>query len=221
MALTHSPFVRTPDSIAPKNKNEKGPRYFEDMVAYMDQIAGKIVEKADELGIRENTMIMFTSDNGTHLAIQSEMKDQVVRGGKGTSTDVGTHVPFIVNWLRSSPAGKICDDLIDFTDFFPTLAQIAGAEIPETLTIDGKSFLPQLKGEKATPREWILCHYDPRWGVWKPCRFVQNKRWKLYDDGRLFDLQADLLEKSPIRDGQDGEVPQIRRKFQRILDKMK
>lgn len=221
MALTHSPFVRTPDSIAPKNKNEKGPRYFEDMVAYMDQIAGKIVEKADELGIRENTMIMFTSDNGTHLAIQSEMKDQVVRGGKGTSTDAGTHVPFIVNWLRSSPAGKICDDLIDFTDFFPTLAQIAGAEIPETLTIDGKSFLPQLKGEKATPREWILCHYDPRWGVWKPCRFVQNKRWKLYDDGRLFDLQADLLEKSPIRDGQDGEVPQIRRKFQRILDKMK
>lgn len=221
MVLTHSPFVRTPDSVTPRNKKGKSPRYFGDMVAYTDHIVGKIVEKADEIGIRENTVILFTSDNGTHVSVRSEMKDRVVRGGKGTPTDAGTHVPFIVNWPGSSPVGKICDDLIDFTDFFPTLAQIAGAEIPENLTMDGISFLPQLKGEKATPREWVFCHYDPRWQFWKPCRFVRDKRWKLYDDGRLYDLQKDILEKFPIRDEKDKEISKIRTRLQKILDKMK
>ena len=221
MVLTHSPFVRTPDSIAPKDQEGKNPRYFADMVAYTDQIVGKIVEKADELGIRENTVILFTSDNGTHVAIQSEMKDRVVKGGKGTPTDAGTHVPFIVNWVGFAPEGKICDDLIDFTDFLPTLAQIAGTNIPENLTIDGKSFLPQLKGEKATPREWVLCHYDPRWQHWKPCRFVRDKRWKLYDDGRLFDLETDLLEQSPVQNDTDKEIQKIRKRLQQVLDKMK
>ncbi len=219
MVLTHSPFVRTPNSNLSEARDTKSPRFFADMVAYTDHIVGKIVEKADELGIRENTVILFTSDNGTHVSIRSEMKDRIIRGGKGTPTDAGTHVPFIVNWPGSSPAGKICNDLIDFTDFFPTLAQIAGAEIPENLTMDGISFLPQLKGKKATPREWVLCHYDPRWQFWKPCRFVRDKRWKLYDDGRLFDLQKDILEKSPVRDDKNKEITEIRRRLQQVLIK--
>jgi arylsulfatase A-like enzyme len=221
MVLTHSPFVHTPNSILSEDKKGKNPRFFADMVAYTDQIVGKIVEKADELGIRENTVILFTSDNGTHVSIRSKMKDREVRGGKGTPTDAGTHVPFIVNWPGSSPAGKICKDLIDFTDFFPTLAQIADAKIPAKLTVDGISFLPQLKGKKATPREWVFCHYDPRWQFFTPCRFVRDKRWKLYDDGRLFDLKTDLLEQSPVRDDQDKEIPNIRKRLQQILDKMK
>lgn len=221
MVLTHNPFLPTPASITPENRTEKHPKYFADMVAYMDQIIGKIADKADELGIRKNTVILFTGDNGTNLAIHSKMKDRTVRGGKGTPTDAGTHVPFIANWLGTSPEGRICDDLIDFTDFFPTLAQIAGAAVPENLPVDGRSFLPQIKGRQGIPREWIFCHNDPRWGVWKPCRFVRDKRWKLYDDGRLFDMQADLLERSPIRDSQDRKILAVCRRLQRILDKMK
>lgn len=221
MALTHNPFVSTPDSVMPENRNKAALKYFADMVAYMDKIIRKILQKVDELGIRENTMILFTGDNGTNLAVESRMKDRTVRGGKGTPTDAGTHVPLIVNWLGTSPSGRVCDDLIDFSDFFPTLAQISGAEIPGNLTIDGRSFLPQLKGEKGTPREWVFCHYEPRWSIWKPCRFVRDKRWKLYGDGRLFDLLADPLEKSPIGDSQDKEIMAIRRKFLQILDRMK
>ena len=221
MALTHDPFVPTPDSVTAENRNKIGLKYFADMVAYMDKIIGKIVRKVDELGIRENTVILFSGDNGMNLAIESNLRDRAVHGGKGTPTDAGTHVPFIVNWLGTSPPGKVCDDLIDFSDFFPTLARIAGAEIPGNLTVDGRSFLPQIKGEQGTPREWIFCHYDPRWSIWKPCRFVRDKRWKLYGDGRLFDLQADPLEKSPIGDSQDKEIVAIRRKFQQILARMK
>ncbi|MDH4257864.1 MAG: sulfatase-like hydrolase/transferase, partial [Candidatus Aminicenantes bacterium] len=221
MALTHDPFVPTPDSVTAENRNKIGLKYFADMVAYMDKIIGKIVRKVDELGIRENTVILFSGDNGMNLAIESNLRDRAVHGGKGTPTDAGTHVPFIVNWLGTSPPGKVCDDLIDFSDFFPTLARIARAEIPGNLTVDGRSFLPQIKGEQGTPREWIFCHYDPRWSIWKPCRFVRDKRWKLYGDGRLFDLQADPLEKSPIGDSQDKEIVAIRRKFQQILARMK
>jgi arylsulfatase A-like enzyme len=221
MVLTHRPFVSTPDSAEANNIKKNNPKYFEAMVAHMDKIVGKIVQKADELGIRKNTVILFTSDNGTHRAIKTEMQGCTVIGGKGTSTDAGTHVPLIANWLGTSPKGKICDDLIDFSDFFPTLAQVADAEIPENLTVDGKSFLPQIKGERAAPREWIFCHYDPRWSVWKSCRFVRDKRWKLYDDGRLYDLHTDPLEKSPIRNSRDKEIVAVRRKLQRVLDGIK
>jgi arylsulfatase A len=221
MALTHAPFVPTPDSVTPENRNKIGLKYFADMVAYMDKIIGKIVRKVDELGIRENTVILFTGDNGTNLAIESRMQERTVHGGKGTPTDAGTHVPLIVNWLGTSPSGRECDVLIDFSDFFPTLAQVSGAEIPGNLTVDGRSFLPQIKGEEGIPREWVFCHYEPRWSIWKPCRFVRDKRWKLYGDGRLFDLRADPLEKSPLGDSRDKELVAIRRKFQQILDRMK
>lgn len=221
MVLTHSPFVPTPDSAKPGDKKKNNPEYFADTVGCMDKIIGKIVRKVDELGIRENTLIMFIGDNGTHRSIETKMLKRIVRGGKGTPADAGTHVPFIVNWRGTSLSGKESDDLIDFSDFFPTLAQLARVEIPENLTIDGQSFLSQIKGEKGVPREWIFCHYDPHWGKWKPSRYVRNKRWKLYDDGRLFDLFADPLEKTPIRERRDEKMPVIRRKLQRILDEMK
>ncbi len=221
MVLTHGPFVPTPDSSEAINLKKSNPKHFKAMVAHLDKIVGKIVQKTDELGIRKNTVILFTSDNGTHRAIRTEMQSRTVTGGKGTPTDAGTHVPLIANWLGTSPKGKICDDLIDFSDFLPTLAQVSRAEIPENLTVDGKSFLPQIKGERTTPREWVFCHYDPRWGNWKPCRFVRNKRWKLYDDGRLYDLHTDPLEKSPPMNNQNNEIVAVRRRLQRILDKIK
>ncbi len=221
MVLTHNPFVPPPDSAEAKSIKKSNPKYFADMVAYMDKIVGKIVHKADELGIRKNTVILFTSDNGTHRKIKTEMKGRTVRGGKGTPTDAGTHVPLIANWLGTSPKGKICGDLIDFSDFFPTFAQLAGTEAPENLTVDRKSFLTQIKGERASPREWVFCHYDPRWSNWKPCRFVRDKRWKLYDDGRLYDLHADPIERSPLSDNRDTKIAAVRRRLQRVLDKMK
>ena len=114
-----------------------------------------------------------------------------MKGDKGNTTTLGTHVPLIVNWPGTAAKGKVCDDLIDFTDVLPTLAAAAGAELPKGVTLDGRSFLPQVKGEKGDPREWIFCHYEPRHGKNdRKVRYAQEHRYKLYQDGRMYDLDS-------------------------------
>ena len=219
MALVHAPFVATPDSAdwaQPEHRRDK--KYFADMVAYMDKVVGRIVGKLDERGIRENTLILFTGDNGTGRAITSQMPGRTIKGGKSLTIDTGTHVPLIANWKGSAPAGKVCDDLVDFSDFLPTLAEAAGAALPENVTIDGRSFLPQLRGQKGNPKQWLLCHYVSQSSRGFK-RFVRDKRWKLYHTGELFDVQADPLEQSPIPQGGGGEqAAEARKRFQAVLD---
>jgi len=219
MALVHSPFVPTPDSPEwTEGKDRPNKKHFADMVAYMDKIVGSLVAKLDELGLRDNTLILFTGDNGTGRGIQSRLGDRIVAGGKGQTTDAGTHVPFVANWKAAMPAGKVCDDLIDFTDFLPTLAEAARTNLPPGLTVDGRSFLPQLRGRKGNPREWIFCHYFRNAGD-SPKRFARDKRWKLYQSGALFDLSIDTLEERPIRADQDSAEAAIARKRLRpVLD---
>ena len=96
------------------------------------------------------------------------------------------------------PAGSVCDDLVDFSDFLPTLVEFAGAEPEPGAVLDGRSFLPQLQGEPGTPREWLYCYYNPRPGKadWPEVRYVQDARFKLYGDGRLYDLVDDPLEEA-------------------------
>lgn len=227
MALTHPPFNPTPHSedwnSGDRLRNDR--KYFKDMVEYMDVIVGRIVSKIDELGLRENTLILFYSDNGTLRGVKSTVGGSEVEGGKGLATDAGTRVPLIANWKGVAPGGRVLDDLVDSTDFMPTIAGMAGARFPEGVTIDGKSFLPQLRGEKGNPREWVLVHHDPRPGWDKDgytlVRFARDQRFKLYSDGKLYDVPADLLERSPIPPGQGGpEAEAARKKLQAVLDTM-
>lgn len=223
MTLVHSPFVPTPDSRDwTKNVHKNNKKYFADMVAYMDKIAGRIVRKLDELGLRDSTLILFTGDNGTSKGIKSRLGDRIIKGGKGDTTDAGTHVPLIANWKGTTPAGKVCRDLIGFTDFVPTLAELTGTSALVGMVIDGHSFLPQIRGQKGKPRDWIFCHYNPKWGKWKLKRFARDKRWKLYANGQLFDVQAYPLEASPVMPGQGGaEAAAAKKRLQAILDSMK
>ena len=227
MALTHAPFAPTPDTDEWKKgitKNNK--KHFADMVAYMDKIIGQIVGKLDEVGVREKTLIMFTGDNGTPRGIASQMKDgSTIAGGKGMTTDAGTHVALVANWKGKIQSGKVCSDLVDFSDIVPTIAEAAGATV--SWDIDGRSFLPQLRGKRGNPREWIYIWYrrnpgDPLF------RFARDKRWKLYDSGKypragkLFDVSADVLEENPIGPGAGGkEAAVARKKLQTVLDSMK
>ncbi|MHC4647973.1 MAG: sulfatase/phosphatase domain-containing protein, partial [Planctomycetota bacterium] len=86
--------------------------------------------------------------------IISKVGDKTVIGGKGRLTDAGTKVPLIANWPGTTPVGKVCDDLIDFSDFMPTFAELAGATPPKDRVIDGVSFASQLMGKRGNPREW-------------------------------------------------------------------
>ncbi|MBC8469599.1 MAG: sulfatase-like hydrolase/transferase [Planctomycetes bacterium] len=219
MAIVHNPFVPTPDSQdweQEKQKNDN--KYFADMVTYMDKIVGRIVARVDELGLSDNTLVIFTGDNGTNKDIKSKMSDgQIIKGDKGNTTDAGTRVPLIARWPGEVPAGKVCGDLVDFSDFVPTFAEMTGASPPEGMIIDGQSFLPQLRGKQGKPRKWIFCHYDPKWlGRKEAVRFVRDKRWKLYGNGNLFDVPTDTMEQNPNPSG--PEAASARKQLQDVLD---
>ena len=223
MILTHDPFVPTPDSnFRDEEKYKNNPIFFKDMVEYTDKIVGRIIDKLEQSNLRENTLIIFIGDNGTHKSITTQMGDSEIQGDKGKTTSAGTHVPMITSWKKFKSAESTCEDLIDFTDFLPTLLEAAGQKNDNIPHKDGQSFLPQIKGLPGKPRKWIFCDYDPKWGKRPKKRYTQTKRWKLYENGGFYDLEKDPLEQNPIPGEElSSKITDIKNRLQLVLDKMK
>jgi arylsulfatase A len=158
--LPHFPWEPTPDSRdqtyrTPHSEHKGDPKYYPDMVAYLDKQIGRILRSLDDLRIADNTIVIFLADNGTDKDLVNTWGDgKKISGGKGTMTDRGTHVPLIVRWPGRIKAASTCDDLVDFSDLLPTLCALAGAPLPQA-QIHGRSFAPQLFGQPGQPREWI------------------------------------------------------------------
>ena len=206
MTLPHGPFVETPDTIGTEGNSKRSRQErFAGMVAYMDRKVGQIVSALDKLGLRENTLVVFTGDNGTCKKITTMMGKHVVKGGKGLMTDTGTHVPLVASWGGQAAKGAVCEHLIDLSDMLPTFVEAAGAQVPEDHFLDGRSFLPQIRGEKSNPRDWVFLQVDDN-------QAVRTHRWKLFANGKLFDIQNDPLERSPIRSDQDSKESKAVRK---------
>jgi len=156
-------------------------------------------------------------ENGKDIEepIYSQANGQPFIGGKGKLSDTGTRVPLIANRPGTTPAGGVCDDLVDFSDFMPTFAELASGELPKERVIDGTSFVPQLKGQKGDPRKWAYCQ-------WSDEAWVRTGRYKLYRDGCLFDIDNDRLEKSPIRvDCDTQETSRARKELLPVFSKLK
>ncbi len=223
MILTHDPFQPTPDSTDwdPKAVGEnvrRDVRHFADMVAFMDKMIGRLDAKLAELGIRDDTLLLFLGDNGTHSSVTSRFRGTDFRGGKGTTTRRGTHVPLIASWPGVVREGRVCADLVSTTDFLPTLCGAAGIAIPET--VDGVSFLPQLRGEAGQPREWLYAWYSPRQRLDLTVReFTFDRDYKLYRDGRFFDLRSDPFEEAPLTGALTSEQSEGRSRLQAALDR--
>ncbi|WP_230254271.1 sulfatase-like hydrolase/transferase [Rhodopirellula halodulae] len=204
MALVHCPFCPTPDSKSwdPESlgsKTYKGqPEHFGDMVAYVDKIVGRIDQHLRDLGIRENTLLLFTGDNGTDTPIVTQTRFGEVVGAKGEMVDAGNHVTCIARWPDQIDAGRVTSQIVDFSDFLPTMCEVAGARVPEELPIDGISFLPVLRGEEGKGREAMFMWYERNGRPKKAREFARNQRYKLYGDGEFFDVQEDRNEKSPL-----------------------
>lgn len=201
MCLVHDPFQPTPEQANFQEYTIQGlnhEAYFDDMMTYMDNIIGRIVKHLETLGIRDNTLIIFTGDNGTDQDVVSLMDGKIVRGGKGMPIDRGTHVPLIASWPSYDQEGLTSDNLVDFTDILPTLMEAAGTPIPESFLTDGRSFLPQLQGDDATAREWIFCDYNSGKPQFPVARYAQDYQYKLYGDGYLYDYVADPEEQQAI-----------------------
>ncbi|MHC4876893.1 MAG: sulfatase-like hydrolase/transferase [Planctomycetota bacterium] len=213
MILVHNPFLPTPDSQSRQSKDKQ--QNFEDMVAYMDKLVGRIVDHTKELGIADNTLILFTGDNGTNKAIKSQLGGRTIRGGKGKTTDSGTREPLVAWWPGTIKPGQVTDQLVEFSDFLPTFQALAAASIPDGL--DGISFAPLLKGEDGPAREWMYCFYHPRPERGQAKRFVRDQRWKLYGDGTFFDVAADVDELSPLK---TSVAPEAHARLKAALESM-
>lgn len=153
LCLTHIPFTSTP---AEPNVTEKYDCH-KAMVRYMDFTVGKMVKALDELGLRKNTIIIYTTDNGTTPEITGRMNGRSVQGGKAKTTENGICEPFVVNCPGLVPSGKITDALGDLTDILPTCAEIAGATLPGNFIFDGMSLADLILGRSdESPRKWIM-----------------------------------------------------------------
>ena len=227
MVLVHNPFVKTPDTIgndprtqaankAPKDKDLQKENFVA-MVEYMDKIVGRLVEKVQAIGQEENTVILFTADNGTNRSITSRWHGQDIKGGKGGMKDMGTHVPLVASWPGKSPTGVVSDDLVDFTDIYPTLADAAGVARGEGDPFDGRSILPQLRGQTGYPRDWVFLHYQPYWGA-QPGQFARTQNYKLYRDGGFFHVPDDLEELKDLdRDSLSADAVSRKDVLQKVL----
>ncbi len=229
MVLVHEPFVPTPAheqwSLL-EDPYQADTAYFKDMVGYADQIVGQIVASLDEKDLLENTVLIFTGDNGTHPTVYTRTKSGTIRGGKGNTTDAGTRVPLIVHYPEGKQRGTVYEPLIEFSDFYPTLADIAGksdlSQVDSYGPVDGRSFFPVLTGSSHAPRETVFVHYDPRWGMNVNRfrnQFVRTLDYKLYADGRFIHLSKDVLEQWPISpDSLSGSETGVYLKLQQELD---
>jgi arylsulfatase A len=222
MVLVHEPFVPTPDSRDWANKDlryRNDTVYFRDMVEYTDKIVGEIAGRLKELKLDDNTILIFTGDNGTHFTILTDTEQGTVRGAKGNTIDHGIHVPLIAYWPEKIKKGLVFDPLIEFSDFFPTFADIAG--VPAD--VDGKSFFPLLSGGDYIPRQTAFVHYDPRWGArvnQYRNQFVMTDQYKLYQDGKFFDHSNDVLEERPLdKDSLKGKALEIRAGLEKELSR--
>jgi len=223
MILPHSPFVPTPDSPEWENpymryKNDTA--YFADMIAYLDKIVGQLEATLKEKNVWENTLFIFTADNGTHRSIYSSTVNRNIRGAKGETINDGNHVPMVISWPQKIKRGKVFHGIIDFADILPTLADVAEID-PSSYYTDGKSFLNVLKGEnQSTGKDETFIHYTPRWG--SPSsnnqhnRWVMNGEYKLYRDGRFYNTEKDPLEKEQKTKLEENEK-KIKAKFEAIL----
>ena len=207
MSHCHGPIVRTPDSKGGVGKD----RLYADNIAYMDKLVGKLVAELDRLGLRENTLIIFTGDNGTARFGTNTVNGRELSGRKGSMLEGGARVPLIASWPAATPRGKVLNDLVDFSDFFATFADLGGAKLPEGVKIDGHSFAPQLRGEKGLPREWAFVQLGQRW-------YVRDQNYKLTESGVFFDLKnAPFVEKLVAADSTDEAAITSRRHLQEAL----
>jgi len=193
-------------------------------VECIDWAAGVIFFELQRLGIDENTIVIFTSDNGSSAG-DGGGSNAPLRGTKFTTWEGGQRVPFIIRWPGKIPAGETCDELVTAMDLMPTLARIAGASEPRGRTIDGKDISPLIFGEEGatSPHEGMYYYRldyleAVRKGKWK-LHFARI-RDKVFAKGEqippeLYDLESDIAESINVAD----EHPEIVRDLLAEADK--
>jgi arylsulfatase A-like enzyme len=231
MALTHGPLVPTPDEPDASDTLDK----HKAMVRYTDKLVGRLSRALEDLGIRQRTIVIFTTDNGTSGGIRGRINGQEIPGGKAQKSENGVCAPFIVSCPGLVPAGTVSDAMTDFTDLLPTFVDLAGGQLPADLTVDGVSIAPVLLGKaRESNRKWIMAlgHGPARLdekgvrGVHEfATRVIRDQRFKVWVSNdkqivRLHDLKVDPLEENNLVDSHLPPHARAVRDFQAVLDTM-
>ena len=210
LSHVHGEIMRTPDS-KPTTKD-----YYDDNIAYMDKLVGKLRTELDKLKLSDNTILIFFSDNGTAggHAEAATIGGRRLSGQKGTMLEGGSLEPLIVYWPGVTPKGKVCNDLISSTDFIPTFAEITGATLPKDIILDGQSFNAQIHGEKGNPRTSLFVQLANNY-------WVRNEGWKINQSGELFDMSKAPFEEIAVpADTQNPNAIAARKSLQAELDRL-
>jgi len=199
------------------------------MIASVDESVGRITAKLDQLGIAENTVVIFSSDNGGVGGYQREgiqAKDTTdnapLKGGKGTLYEGGIRVPYVFRWKGTIPAGSVSSQPIASIDLYPSTLELAKANKPENHVLDGVSYAAHLKDPTHTKveRDALFWHFPGYLGAgkntWrtKPVSVVRSGQWKLIQSLedrslQLYDLDADLGEKNNLADAQPEKAKEL------------
>lgn len=201
-------FVQAPGEYLakyPQPNRIDGERRLKYMAAVtcMDGSIGRILDRLDQYGLRDDTIVLFTSDNGAGRGGDTGP----LRGRKGQMFEGGVRVPLLMRWPGRIEPGSISEEFLTALEVFPTLAKAAGVSLPTDLVLDGFDMLPVLQGRQRSPRESMFWErqgeYGARVGKWK---LVQSRR----GDG-LFDLSEDLGEQTDL----SGKLPAVKRRLER------
>jgi arylsulfatase A-like enzyme len=218
MCLPHGPLVTTPSEPDVTSDLDK----HKAMVRYADELTGRLVQALDDLGIRDDTIIIWTTDNGTSSNITGTRNGRRVQGGKAKTIEAGINSPFIVNAPGRTPVGIESNALFTIADMLPTFAELAGAEVAPQFVYDGVSVADALLGKtERSPHEFIMAMGGRNEAkltdagvenayVYRD-RVLRTERFKLYVDTnrtpeKLFDLESDPWEEHNIIKSTDPEA---------------
>lgn len=216
--VVHRPLIEQPDLIEKyeaklgSDRPDRNP-IMGAMIERMDEGIGRILKKLDDLGLTENTVVIFYSDNGGLEFLQSQAP---LRGGKAMVFEGGLRVPLSVRWPGVIKPGTKSDVPVISDDFFPTLLEIAGAR-PDMAVLDGVSIMPLLRGTGVPDRDALYWHYPHyhhlgykpggaiRVGDYKLIEWYEETMWGLPNQINLYNVREDIGETTDL----SAQLPEL------------
>lgn len=193
------------------------------MVESLDENVGRVLKKLDELGLAEDTIVVFTSDNGGYVNAYEDKQvtdNSPLRSGKGSAYEGGVRVPLIVRVPGVTPKAEVADAPVSSVDFFPTILSAAGLDAPEDYQSDGVNLTPVLRDPSHRPdRSALYFHYPHYYATTSPVSAIRQGDWKLlryYEDDRveLYNLADDLGEKNDLAKKQPERAADLHKRLE-------
>lgn len=198
------------------------------MIKSLDESVGRVLERLKQRGLDQNTIVIFASDNGGFIGVDSRAEQQIpvtsnfpLRSGKGSCYEGGIRVPLMIRWPGVTTKHSECDEPVVVMDLFPTLLNAAGVPLPDNVILDGMNLLPLLKDQDAKlHRDALFFHYPHYYPTTTPVSGVRAGDWKLLEyleDDRveLFNLKNDPGETADLAVEQAARTTELRDQLHR------